>query len=104
MQEPEEYKFKELPLTPIMAEDIILKLFEGKIVERKTIVENVLDFHLSNGGMKPNRVNYIGPIKKALRTLASKGLAANPATGYWKIGTSKEFVADSTEDNNYLLT
>ncbi|SMO64500.1 hypothetical protein [Solitalea koreensis] len=69
MQESEEYKFKGIPITALIAENIILRLFEGKIVERKTIVENVLDFHLSNGGLKPNGVNYIGPIKKALRKL-----------------------------------
>lgn len=88
----EEYKYKGLPITPAITEDLIIKLFSGKLVERKIIVEAVLNYHTKNGGSKPKARDFSRSVKKSLGDLQKKGLVENPGYGYWKIGTTDEFI------------
>lgn len=95
------YKLAGLPLTPAGIEELIIELFDGKIVERHEIVSAVEKVHHERGGIAPRAANLASSVKKALQGLKDRGVANNPMTGFWKIesGTAKhpiEILAEST--------
>ena len=73
----EEYRYKGLPLTPVVIEFLILELFSGQTVERRKIVAEVVRTHLARGGKKADAQSVSGVAKKALKSLERKGLAEN---------------------------
>lgn len=83
---PEEsYNFKELPLTPNVAEGLILEAFSGQIVERYQIVDTVVQLHKNRGGRDARAADVPRTVKKALENLKKSGRAKNPSTGFWEI-------------------
>lgn len=79
------YKYQGLPITPSMIEELIVKLFNGTSNKRDTIVNRVLDFHISNGGKAPEAQDFSRLVKKALSNLAEHGHAENRAYGIWRV-------------------
>jgi hypothetical protein len=86
----EEYKYVGVPLTPAIMEELILDLFNGRLQERQTIVEEVLAYHESKGGTRAKAMDVPRSLKKALSNLKKKGLAQNPTHGFWRIGGHEE--------------
>lgn len=95
----EDYRYKHLPLTPAVIEFLIRELFSGQLVERQTIVDEVLRSHLARGGKKADVQSVIGSFKRALKDLKRKGLAENPSLGHWRIraGESAPTVGDHAD-------
>lgn len=77
------YTFQNLPLTPTVAEQIILELFANKNqVSIREIRNTVGEYHAINGGTDGG--NLISCVKKALNNLKIKNLAVNEIIkGYW---------------------
>lgn len=83
---PEEsYKFKNIPLTPSIAEGLILETFSGQIVERHQIVDKVVQLHKSRGGRDAQTADVTRTVKKALENLKKSSQANNLSQGFWEI-------------------
>ncbi len=83
------YKFKGIPVSAAIAEYIIESFLRDKQLERSQIITSVERIHNENGGL-PTQANLTNIVKKALSNLKEKGLAANPRSGWWSIGQSKD--------------
>ena len=76
-------KYQKIPLTPSIAEGVIIELFAGKDpVSRRDIIRKVTVHYTSNGGLVP-RGNPVSLFKKALDSLKEAGRARNLHGGYW---------------------
>ncbi len=94
----DDYPYKDLPLAPSVIESLIGELFAGQLVERQAIVEEVARVHLARGGKPSEAQSVTGSVKKALNSMAQKGLVQNPMQGYWRI-IDVDSVAISAEQN-----
>ncbi|MFG6146818.1 GIY-YIG nuclease family protein [Halobacillus sp. B23F22_1] len=81
----EEYKYKKVPLTPSVIENLIVELFNGNMKKRDEIVHEVLNFHLKNGGLPPEVRDFPRSVKKALENMAEKEWVLNRSYGYWEV-------------------
>ncbi len=81
------YKYVGLPLTPLMAQELILELFDGQAAGKEEIAGTVEETHLKRGGNPPRSVQH--PITRALTLLKKTGLAENPIPGFWSIRSNK---------------
>ncbi len=77
MSENNAYRYIGLPLTSLMAQELILELFTGKTI--------VVLTHLERGG-NPVRSKQ-NPITRALTLLKKAGHAENPLPGIWTISS-----------------
>lgn len=93
------YPYKAIPLTPSIIEELTIKKFAGKMIFRQVIVDEVVNYHEKNGGLKANTKDIKGPFKNALQRLKEKGIAQNPSPGYWKIGEIN--LTESYKDEEY---
>lgn len=84
-----DYKFKGMALTPSICMELIIELFQGRIVERKDIHQEVVAVHQTRGGKPARAADSVGTIKKALKTLLNEKRVENPGRGYWRIGGEK---------------
>lgn len=79
------YQYKGIPLTATIAQDLISKLFAGKLVERQILVDEVMRFHLAGGGLKASAQNPKITFDKAFfemnRRGANKRVTSPLATG-----------------------
>ena len=76
-------KYQKIPLTPSIAEEVIIELFAGKApVSRKDIIRKVTTYYTSNGGLVP-RGDPVSLYKKALDSLKKSGRAESLHGGYW---------------------
>ena len=84
----QEYKYtwKNSPLTPSIAESLIIELFSGKgEIRKKIIVDDVKQTHLERGGL-PANTEHVGQLfAGALKNLSKNKLAKNVRRGYWEI-------------------
>lgn len=90
-----DYKYSELPLQPRLASELILEVFTGQIVKRKTIISAITKLHHSKGGKSEDK-NYTATFKKALQYLEKEGKAKSLTKGggpigYWQIGSISDF-------------
>ncbi len=85
MSENNAYRYIGLPLTPLMAQELILELFAGKTVEKQELTDIVVLTHLERGG-NPVRSKQ-NPITRALTLLKKAGHAENPLPGIWTISS-----------------
>jgi hypothetical protein len=83
------YQYKGIPLTATIAQDLISKLFAGKLVERQILVDEVMRFHLAGGGLKASAQNPKITFDKAFLEMNRRGAAENPSLGYWRIHQSQ---------------
>ncbi len=81
------YQFKGIPLTAAIARSLIVKLFQGQLVERQVIDDEILRAHLSGGGAKPSRSSGEA-VRKALLDMKNEGLAENVSMGHWRIANT----------------
>ena len=79
------YEYKNVPITPKIIEDIIIKLFNGQTVKRDKIITDVLNFHKENGGREPRAQNFDGSVKTTLWKMKKKDIARNISPGQWEI-------------------
>jgi hypothetical protein len=79
------YKYKGLPITPSIIEELIVLLLNSQILKREDIVNKILDYHISNGGLPPEAQDFPRSVKKALSNLQEKGDANNRSYGFWEI-------------------
>lgn len=86
----QEYKRVGQPPTPAAIQDLILELFAGQLVERRTIVDEVLATHIKRGGLPSRAKDFPRSVKKALTKLQEGGKAEHPSHGYWRIGAPAE--------------
>jgi len=77
------YKYRNLPLSPTIVEELILLLFEGQVTTRETIISEIKKYHISKGGIDDN-VDLVSQFKKASGSLKKKGLIENPQYRYFK--------------------
>ena len=77
------YEYVDLPLTPLMAVELIIELFSGQTVEKQELSDLVVLTHLERGG-GPVRSKQ-DPTTRALTLLKKSGKAENPLQGVWTI-------------------
>ena len=78
------YKYQGEPLTISKVEQLILTLFAGMpAIKREYIIDGVIEFHKSQGGLEPSSTAY--PFPPALTKLKEKGFAEQLGGGYWRI-------------------
>jgi len=84
------YQYKGIPLTAAIAQDLISKLFAGKLIERQILAEEVMRVHLAGGGLKPSAQNFMDVVfRRALGAMKESGEAENTSIGYWRIHQSE---------------
>ena len=72
------------PLTPSIAQELILELYAGWTLQRQKIVRTVDEAHRERGGLPPNaKVHH--PAEHALSKMKQLGLADNLERGLWFI-------------------
>ncbi|MGA2553425.1 MAG: hypothetical protein ABSF20_01410 [Smithella sp.] len=98
----EDYKFKNLPIAPIIIETIIIELFNGKTIKRDEIINRTLDYHITNGGLPPDAQDFSRSVKKALSNMSKKGWALNRSYGYWEINKTDSPVTIEEEANDEI--
>ena len=77
------YKYAGLPLTPLMAQELILELFKGQTLHKQEMTDIIEATHAERGGNLPRSKQ--NPITRALTLLKEMGLAENVMIGVWKI-------------------
>lgn len=76
-------KYQTIPLTPSIAEKVIIELFAGKDpVSRQDIIKKATAHYTGNGGLVP-RGDPVSLYKEALDSLKRSGRARNLHGGYW---------------------
>lgn len=105
-----EYKYQKLPIMPSIIEDLIIQLFNGNIIKRDVIVNKVLQYHISHGGLPPEAQDFPRSVKKALEKMVEKGWAKNKAYSMWEIlkddslQTDEEDIKDNTVEISEIPT
>lgn len=96
------YKYVNIPLIPSIIAELALQLYAGKMVKRDELAKGVMNFHLSNGGLKPDAESYIGSIKSALKALGKAGKVSKVSYGYWQFCITESSEIDNLEliENN----
>ena len=95
-------KYQKIPLTPSIAEGVIIELFAGKVpISGKDIIRKVTAHYTSHGGLAP-KDDSMSLCKEALDSLKASGRAENLHGGYWKIlsitnSSSEEILFSETE-------
>jgi len=70
------YQFKGVPLTAAIARSLILELFQGQLVERQIIDDEILRAPSKSAGEA---------VRKALLEMKKDGLVENVSLGHWRI-------------------
>ena len=88
------YKYQGEPLTTSKVEQLILTLFAGvPAIKREYIIDGVIEFHKSQGGLEPSPNAY--PFPPALAKLKEKGFAEQLGGGYWRILSIYDYDSDA---------
>jgi hypothetical protein len=89
----EEYKYKNAPLEPLIAEDLIVTLLAGKTLRRKEIIEYIVDYHHTHEG-KETATDKVKTVKRAIEYLEKKGFMTKSfGKGMWTISSGEQSVA-----------
>ena len=82
----EEYEWKNMPLTPKIAQSLIRELFSNKgETRKKIIVDDVVQTHLDRGGVPAETKHVDQLFAGALKNLHRAKSADSPRRGYWEI-------------------
>ena len=98
--------FSGIPLMPSQARQIIMELLDQKSPwGRQDLAAQVEAIYLERGGVEGTQP-AIAVVKKALQLLATDGLVANVAPGFWGKPTLHEAPPNSAEDDlpEYTVT
>lgn len=93
------YRFLNQRLQPRMASEIVLHLFNGRMVETEELINQVKNYHIDRGGY-PGKQSPRNIVSKALAMLRLNGEAENPSRGNWRmrrIADGDENIANSSE-------
>ena len=88
----QEYNHKNIPLNTPIVRELICKLYSGKgYVKRSVIIEEVLQYHLDQGGNDPE-VQLAAIVSDVLGKMRNEGRAErrDGSPGFWKILPSAE--------------
>lgn len=80
------YRYAGLPLTPLMAQELILELFTGQTLHKQEMTDIVEATHAERGGNPPRSKQ--NPITRALTLLKEMGHAENVMIGVWRISSN----------------
>jgi hypothetical protein len=72
------YIYRDQPIQPQIITHLIKELFAGRLVERQTIIDQVLGTHLKRKGLRSSG-NISRSVNKALLRMKAKGQAENPS-------------------------
>ncbi len=89
------YKYVGLPLTPLMAQELILELFTGQTIHKQEMTDIIETTHLERGGNPPRSKQ--NPITRSLTLLKEIGLSENPMQGVWSISAN---IKDGVENTS----
>lgn len=95
------YDNKGMPLTFGVVRSLILRVFtDNDYVKRDSIVEDILQYHTTNGGKDTPQQKVTIAVKMVLRKLEAEGLAERHpnSTGYWKIGKTQSSVSEESSE------
>ena len=95
------YENKGMPLTSGVVRSLIPKVFTSSdYVKRDSIVEDILQYHTTNGGKDTPQQKVTSAVKKVLRELETEGLAERHphSTGYWKRRKAQSSVSEESSD------
>ena len=95
------YENKNMPLTVGAARSLVRELFAGgDYVERKSIVEDILQHHTAKGGKDTPREKVTLAVKGVLRKFKAEGFAEKHpnSTGYWKIRKTQPLVSEESSE------
>lgn len=85
----DQYEYAERPLTPGIAQNLIIELFAGQTVQKQEIMRVVDETHRERGGL-PSRARFNNPVTLALSRMKREGQAENPHQGVWFISSSPQ--------------
>ncbi len=74
-----QYEYAEKPLTPKIAQHLIIELFAGRTVQKQEIMSAVDETHREGGGL-PSRAQFNHPVTLALYNMRREGRASNPSS------------------------
>lgn len=97
----DQYEYAEKPLTPKIAQYLILELFAGQTVQKQEMMNVVDETHRERGGL-PSRARFHHPVTLALSNMKRSGLVDNPSQGIWIIH-SEEMDPESSETTEELV-
>ena len=95
------YENKGMPLTSGVARSLIPKVFtDNDYVKRDSIVEDILQYHTTNGGKDTPQQKVTSAVKMVLRELEAEGFAERHphSTGYWKIRKTQSSVSEESSE------
>ena len=78
------YKYAGLPLSPAMASELAVDIFAGQTVKRQEVIDKVVQYHRTNGGLPSEAQDLPRSVKKALENLKDCGKVENPSQGFWR--------------------
>ena len=83
-----DYPYARVPLTPKIAQELIIEQFSEQTVEKQKIIETVVQIHGQRGGLPSEAKDVRMTFKSALRSLKKNEIAEDLAKNYWRIGPS----------------
>ena len=95
-----QYEYAEKPLTPKIAQHLIIELFAGRTVQKQEIMSAVDETHREGGGL-PSRAQFNHPVTLALYNMRREGRASNPSRSNWliRLSTQDDDSVNSEPDN-----
>ncbi len=87
-----------MPLTRLIARELIIEEFSGKIAERQKIIDTIVKIHRDRGGSPP-RGQAVGVFKKTLADMKLEGKAENPSIGIWRISSNSDSLETRTVES-----
>lgn len=86
-----QYEYFKKPLTPKIAQYLIIELFTGQTVQKQEMMRIVVETHLKRGGLE-SRARFNNPVTLALYNMKREGHAdnPNPGDGHWFIPSSPQ--------------
>ena len=78
-----QYEYIKKPLTPKIAQHLIIELFAGQTAQKQEIIETVDKTHREGGGHPADSIYH--PVTLALTAMKRSGLARNPRLGFWRV-------------------
>lgn len=93
-----QYEYVGKPLTPSIAQSLIIELFVGQTVQKQEMIGIVDETHLERGGQL-SMARHHHPVTMALYNMKRQGQANNPRQGVWFIPPSPQG-DENTDDEN----
>lgn len=95
-----QYEYVEKPLTPRVAQSLIIELFAGQTLQKQEMMRVVDETHQERGGL-PSRARFHHPVTLALCNMKREGKAENPnpGDGNWFISSRPQSDESANDEN-----